>query len=199
MIENNSKMLKLLLNETNYLFDIEDLQHMLECVCSLTDEVGPDSPQRKASILETIITSKMMHRLYFKHVHKIGNESYVNSFEWFFETVLSPIWRRGNSLEDISIQKSVETHLKKSPYNAGLGCYLYQVQERAHTHFPHRDQVLKDIVYNTLRDFDVYRLAEGATMQDLEELENLSEKVAASMRDAYHKFIVAFRTAVGHK
>lgn len=98
MIESNSQALELLLNESQYLFVLEDLQHMIECLCSMPD--APNSPQRKADILETLVNSRMMHRLYYQHVHKIGNESYVNSFECFFESVLSPVWRRGHSLED---------------------------------------------------------------------------------------------------
>ena len=72
-----------------------------------------------------IINSVTFRKHYFTHVYTVGFESYNNSFEDFFDRVLSPIFRGGSSLEDKSLQKLTENVLKKPPFNAGFGVYLY--------------------------------------------------------------------------
>ena len=63
MVEANSKALSLLLNDVHYLFDMDDLTHMIECLISMTD--GPNSLQRKSTILDTILRSRAMKRIYY--------------------------------------------------------------------------------------------------------------------------------------
>ena len=50
---------------------------------------------------------------------KGGGPKYQNSFENFYQRVFTPI------LSDKEYVKKVEEHLKKPPFNAGFGMFLY--------------------------------------------------------------------------
>jgi hypothetical protein len=48
------------------------------------------------------------------------------------------------------------------------------------------------MAYEGLRDYDVYRLTEDLTKEDMQELEALVNKVVSKYKNDYHKFFKEF-------
>ena len=115
-----------------------------------------------------------------------GFESYKKSFQNFFERIFSPV------LRDLSCVKKLEEILKKQPFNAGFGMYLYTKNAEVNGIFPQSDIILRDILSVGLRDFDVYHITEGITEDMRPEIEEIQHKVSEKVRATYHKFIKEF-------
>jgi hypothetical protein len=112
-------------------------------------------------------------------VKSTGYESYKFSFQNFFERLFAPV------LRDHQCVKKIEELLKKPPFNAGFGMYLYTKNAEVHGTFPHADIILRDIMSAGLRDYDVYHISEGLTPELRHEVEELYHLVSEKFRATY--------------
>ena len=62
----------------------------------------------------------------------------------------------------------------------------------ARQHIPNANEILSNIAYEGLREYDVFRLTEDLTSNQMKEIENLENKVIAKYKNDYHKFIKEF-------
>lgn len=137
LINNKSGTLALLLNEFYFLWDLDDVIFMIGEVVGIAGDTATLAEHR-VLVIEDIINSQCFKSLYCQHVHSTGHESYKNSFWEFFERVLAPLFR-GVSKADEALAQAVEALLKKAPFNAGFGMFLYITQDEYVSLFPRRE------------------------------------------------------------
>lgn len=89
--------------------------------------------------------------------------------------------------------KKLEDAMKKPPFNAGFGMYLYLSKNKVRSAFSQPDVIFKDILSHGLRDMDVYVLTEQLRPEQLKELEVEHAKVAEKFRGSYLKFFREFQ------
>jgi hypothetical protein len=88
-------------------------------------------------------------------------------------------------LRDQGYVKKLEDLLKKPPFNTGFGLYLYLNHGESRGVHAQPDALLKDIVSNGLREFDVYRISENLNPDMAKELEAESMLVIEKYRSPY--------------
>ena len=116
-------------------------------------------------------------------MHTTGYESYKGSFQNFYEKVFTSI--EG----DLILAKKLEELLKKPPFNTGFGMYLYLMRNEVRDVFPNGDQIMKDILSQGLREFDVWKISENLAPDLMNEIENDMAKVADKFKGTYGNFI----------
>ena len=162
LIENFSVSLFVLLDSFYYLIGKEEIIHIISTIASIET---PGNSARVQQVLVDVFDSQAFKSIFQIEVHSSGYESFKHSFKAFFEMVLYPVTRSP------ALMKKFEDSMCKTPFNSSFGIYLY-LEKNDHSVFMEPYELLKSILSNGIRDYDIFRLFEYTSDEVMKEMEN---------------------------
>jgi hypothetical protein len=78
---------------------------------------------------------------------------------------------------DPPLRDKLEEILKKPPFNSGFGIYVYLVREDARDFYFNAEKIFNDILKIGLRDYDVYKITENVSEQEMMGINNELGKI----------------------
>ena len=84
--------------------------------------------------------------------------------------------------------KKFEESMCKTPFNSSFGIYLY-LEKNDHSVFMEPFELLRSILSNGIRDYDIFRLFEYTSDEIMKEMENAHIQIDDKHRAIYLKFI----------
>ena len=143
MAENQSPLLRVILNDLSYLISKPCLKNIIVVLA----KVG--SPEKN---LDVLLHSQALKTLYYEKVRSIT--SYKHSFEQFHDKYLDKFTRRGKECIEI-----LQKNLVLSPYAAGFGSFLIQRKKKCEGYLGGLSvESMISKCKSELNDFDCYML-----------------------------------------
>ena len=73
---------------------------------------------------------------------------------------------------DPPLRDKLEEILKKPPFSSAFGIFVYLQREDARDFYFNADKIFNDILKTGLRDFDVYKITENVSLEEMMEIRN---------------------------
>ena len=98
----------------------------------------------------------------------------------------------------LELVEMMEAKFVKKPFNTAFGMYLY-LEKGARTIFQEPGELLRQVISEGIRNYDVYKLLENVSPQVMQEIESEHVKVDSKYRSIFLKFIHEVTSKLKHK
>ena len=142
MVENNSPLLKNVLNDLCYLIKNKHIKNLIPLIIRAKD----GSKQ-----LEMLLQSQSFRCFFFSKLKCLSLQKYKGSFEFFFEKYFQ------NSTGTPECDKVLAKIFCQSPFSVGFGSYIVLNYKKAKAIFENLEALIAKC--QEMKDFDVYRLS----------------------------------------
>jgi hypothetical protein len=159
MVDNDSALLKVIVNELSYLLRNKSLKTLIS--------LFKNADKNQSKYLEILLTSKAFKELFYQKVY--NGTSYKHGFEQFFENYLDQFAKNKQSIEVML------KYLSLQPYNASFGLHLIQKYKKCEEMFKIHPEIIINTCSKDLKEFDVYRLGK-ITDSDLNDFHQVVSK-----------------------